>query len=307
MSKQQSFDLLLSQDQAVLASLALPKNPLAGAIFAGHHLWWKGDDVSEELTRVDEEDDQRKASFLQYGTSSSLSDLSQGLRAEMAWNSGGTLEGDKRYLGLQTIGSKVDAKKYLETIFGKTIPQFKEAADKSFEKSKELMKEYIGREQDATMVKNMLVGPSETKGTLEETEDALFEAYGTTQVKELNKLVAAQDAVIKAYDLVVKGGDTFTKALEEATEEAAFPETELENYEKWLNTYKDTIAALQKKIKTTGTAVGIKVRALEEKVRRLRDQLVTADQSHLKILAKRKDLSARYADYVKGSRKRMAD
>ena len=51
--------------------------------------------------------------------------------------------------------------------------------------------------------------------------------------------------------------------------------------------------------------MGKKVRALEESVRRLRDQLITADQSHLRILAKRKDLSARYADYVKGSRKRM--
>ncbi len=306
MSKQQSFDQTFnfSQDQAVLASLALPRNPLAGAIFAGHHLWWKGDDVGKELARVEDENETnpKKASFLQYGATSSLSDLSQGLRAEMAWNSGGILKEDKRYLGLQTIGSKADAKKYLETIFVETIPWIKAAAKTSLENSEKLLSEYLGREQDEAMAgKTMETMLKDTKTA----EDELFEAYGTTQVEELKILAAAQKAVIDAYEFVVEDGDIFTEALEKSTEEAAFPKTELENYRKWLDTYKDKIAELQKQKKVTETAMGKKVRALEESVRRLRDQLATADQSHLRILAKRKDLSARYADYVKGSRKRM--
>ncbi len=311
MSKQQSFDLSqdeqsfdLSQDEAILASLALPRNPLAGAVFAGHHLWWKGQDVAKELTRVDEEEEAEKASFLQYGTSSSLSDMSQGLRAEMAWNSGGTLKEDKRYLGLQTIGSKANAEKYLETIFGETIPWIVTAAKTSRDLSGKLLGEYLGSEQNEIMVEKTLETMLKDTKT---AEDALFEAYGTTQVKELKILTEAQDAVIRAFKRVAADGDIFTKALEESTEEATFPETELENYKNWLNTYKDTIAALQKQITTTGVATGKKVRGLEEDISRLQVTLATAEKIHLKLLAKRIALSTRFKEYVEKSRKRRKD
>ncbi len=309
--QQQSFDILLSQDEAILASLALPRNPLAGAIFAGHHLWWKGNDVVEELARVENEAVPKKASFLQYGTSSSLSNLSQGLHAEVAWNSGKTLEKDDMYLGLKTINNKIDDdKQYFKTIFSATIPLINKAATESLEKSKELLKEYIGSEQDAVMATKTL----EVIKGVETGEDNLFIAYWKKQAGELEILTKAQDAVIKAYASLQDYDEELTEffSLEESTliEEkeidagkVPFAKVDLEEYETQLGEYETTISNLKAQIKK----MGIAERALEEKVRNLREKLITADQSHLKILAKRKDLSTRYANYVKGSRKRMAE
>ena len=310
MSKQQSFDQTFnfSQDQAVLASLALPRNPLAGAIFAGHHLWWKGNDVVEELARVENEAVPKKASFLQYGTSSSLSNLSQGLHAEVAWNSGETLGKHDMYLGLKTINNKIDDdNQYFKTIFSATIPRIDKAATESLETSGKLLEAYIGREQETAMVKKTLGKIDD----VEKEENELLKAYWEKEAIELGILTDAQNAVIKAYASLQNYDkeltEFFSPTLIEEEEEidagkVTFAEVDLKEYKEQLDVYKTTISDLKKQIKK----MGIAERALEEEVCNLKDQLITADQSHLKILAKRKQLSERYAAYVKASRTRMA-
>ncbi len=286
---------MLSQDKAVLASLALPKNRLAGAIFAGHHLWWKGSDTAAETKKVENPSNEKeKKMFLQYAASNSLLGLSKGLNAEIAWNSGKDLTADQAYFGLKKIGSSsVEAEAYYADIFYETVPRIDKAAGDSLKMSKHLILEYSTLETEMIMLRQTLPG-------VKVATAKAFDLYETEKPNEVEL-----DAALVAMKVAGATLDLSTTALNESWLKPSWGQREAE-YKASLETYETETKELRGTLKKFRMRQGSAIRKLEETIRKLEEKLATSEARLLQMKKKNQALAKDFTTHINTTRDKMA-
>ena len=293
----------LSEDQAFLASLALPRSQLAGAVFAGHHLWWKGKDTAAEDQKVKlakKEGNPKKTILVQYGASTSLKGLTQGLDAEMAWNSGHDLKKGQAYFKIKKIGtnSNVKAKEYYKDIFSEVIPDIRKTAGQSFETAEMLVQEYIPtNEEIEDLIKRMTpdkmgISPAEKKSNL------LVDEYNASFDLDQEKLRTLVEKVTNFSNEATATSNTVSQMLKKSSSSSdPLPEKVVKNSQKALKKYKDAITELEKEIKKLKTSHARALATFIDKLKKAKDSLATQVKNVDKATRKWKELSARFNEY----------
>ncbi len=307
--------LYLSQDRAFLASLALPRNQLAGAIFAGHHLWWKGQDTVTENNKVKDaleaNEDPQKTILLQHGTSTALSGLTKGLDAEMAWSSGHDLKHEQAYFKIKKIGNNSDAKerkKYYAGIFSKVIPGIQKAAADSLFTTNKLVEEYIPRDEEIeNLIKHLTPDPMEKEeesAAAQETTEWVKD-YDDGLAMDQKKLLKNLANVMNKSDRALAGSEKFSQTMKVLPLTAPLPVEIVEESEEALREYKNAIDALEKEINRLETKHAGELATLIDNLRDLEDRLRTEVENVAKATEKWKELSARFNEYRLDTKKKI--
>ena len=295
--------LYLSEDQAFLASLALPRSPLAGAVFAGHHLWWKGKDTTTENKTVNDafeakEGDPQKTIFLQYGASTALSGLTKGLDAEMAWSSGHDLQQDQAsYFKIKKIGNNSDVKaqmEYYKNIFEQVIPDIQTAADASLFTANKLAEEYIPRDEEIENVIKHLIPDKTGVSPIKKKTNTLVKNFDAGLAMDQEGLLEFLADITSKSGKALTGAGKYGQTLKVLPLITPLP---VEESKEALKEYKDAIKELQTKLNGLEKKHTSELATLVDKLRDLEETLGTEVENVRRATKKWKELSARFNEY----------
>ncbi len=273
----------IDDSAGVVASLGLPGNPLAGAVYAGHHMLWKAEDTNAERKRSFNKD----SSVLEgYSTSNSLSGLAKGVPIELAWHSGD--EPAEGYFGLRKIGAvrlgfPMDPEDIVtREILQATALHIQVSAETTAEKATALAKKGLEVEPSPEEEKEV----SAMMFLLEEIDK---ERKGASKLFD----AATPVKLDKTIDALKKGVRELKKAPILDEEDAA--------------EYVQKVTALQAKLKERAKKWEKARNTLEETIKRLQDRLETELQNNEKLVRRSKEISDRFIAYRTETRKKMKE
>ncbi len=307
----------LDDDPGIFASLALPGNPLAGAVYAGNHLLWKAKDMEDDpiMASIQPQlgfsgsrltlpganfEEQRKAAMHAYQASESLSGLAQGMPAELMWYSGHSLDrGTNDYFGLTKIsGAPITVEEYrgeTASVLLSTAKKVQEAAEKT-------------REDAAAIAKVLARSPwielSESEDDYVEMREVLAESLQT-----MDEDVKAFDAEVSETEVtalraeVASLKEQLQQAKKTINESPVITDTQVEAYSENVSKYTEKIAELNKKLREWEKSEA----RLVEKIRKLEDDLRLKSKDLNHAIERNKDLSDRFNEFRLESKRKLKE
>lgn len=311
------IDVPVDGDPGIFASLALPGNPLAGAVSAGNHLLWKAKDMEDDpiwasiqpqlgisgtrysLSGANSEE-QRKAAVHAYQASESLSGLARGMPAEMMWYSGQSLDrGTNDYFGLTEIsGAPITVKQYSG-----------ETASVLLSTAKKVQKAAEDTREDASMIAERLLRSSWIELSESEDDYADMQKVLVQSLKTLDTDVETFDAEVSETEVtalraeVASLKEQLRQAKKTINESPVITDTQVEAYSKNVSKYAKKIAELNKKLREWEKSEA----RLVEKIRKLEDDLRLKSKDLNHAIERNKDLSDRFNEFRLESKRKLKE
>lgn len=318
------IDVALDGDPGIVASLALPGNPLAGAVYAGNHLLWKAKDMEAdpifagiqpqlaiEGTRLTmpgaTSEEQQEAAIHAYQVAESLSGVAQGMPAELLWHSGNSLtQGTNDYFGLTWIaGAPITVEQYGDetaSVLQSTAKKVQEAAEQTKEDAARIAEtlsrspwiELSESEDEFIAMKTVLVN-SLTQDIPEAVE--AFEAEVAEETEEVTKL----------RDEVTSLKSQLATAKAQIDKSPVITDTQVGEHSENVKEYAKKIKELNKELRKQAREWEKAEARLVERIRKLEDDLRLTSKDLNHAIQRNADLSERFNDFRLESKRKLKE